>query len=229
MSYTPTNWVDGETPVNAENLNKLEQAAQANDAAISEINTAREAGEFKGDSGADGYTPVRGVDYWTDADKAEIIAAVLAELDGSGGGDEPGEGAAAITVDVYSEDNYGEAPVIDVSERGNMIYVSSEIPTLAQINNCYFNGIFGESEVTFSLPGVEEISGGYMVTFKSAECTDSGDAITDCSAGMYVAGTSSAYGSAGIYVNFGEFETWASAVTGYNSALYQGTIYFPEV
>lgn len=26
MSYTPTNWIDGETPVNAENLNKLEQA-----------------------------------------------------------------------------------------------------------------------------------------------------------------------------------------------------------
>ena len=25
MSYDPTNWVDGETPVNARNLNKLEQ------------------------------------------------------------------------------------------------------------------------------------------------------------------------------------------------------------
>lgn len=29
-----------------------------------------------GDAGADGYTPVRGTDYWTDADKAEIKAYV---------------------------------------------------------------------------------------------------------------------------------------------------------
>lgn len=28
MSYDPTNWVDGETPVNARNLNKLEQAVK---------------------------------------------------------------------------------------------------------------------------------------------------------------------------------------------------------
>lgn len=37
MLYTPTNWIDGETPVNGENLNKLEQAVQANSAAIHEI------------------------------------------------------------------------------------------------------------------------------------------------------------------------------------------------
>ena len=38
----------------------------------------------KGDPGADGYTPVKGTDYWTDADKTEIINAVLAALpDGS--------------------------------------------------------------------------------------------------------------------------------------------------
>lgn len=30
---------------------------------------AKASGEF---DGADGYTPVRGTDYWTDADKAEI-------------------------------------------------------------------------------------------------------------------------------------------------------------
>ena len=29
-----------------------------------------------GAKGADGYTPVRGTDYWTDADKAEIKAYV---------------------------------------------------------------------------------------------------------------------------------------------------------
>lgn len=31
-------------------------------------------------NGADGYTPVKGVDYFTAADKAEIVSAVLAEL-----------------------------------------------------------------------------------------------------------------------------------------------------
>lgn len=54
MSYTPTNWIDGETPVNAENLNKLEEAVQQNAGVIDEINTARDNGEFKGDPGKDG-------------------------------------------------------------------------------------------------------------------------------------------------------------------------------
>lgn len=39
---------------------------------------AKASGDFKGDKGKDGkdgkdgYTPIRGTDYWTDADKAEI-------------------------------------------------------------------------------------------------------------------------------------------------------------
>lgn len=33
-----------------------------------------------GKPGSDGYTPVRGVDYWTDQDKAEIIAETVAAL-----------------------------------------------------------------------------------------------------------------------------------------------------
>lgn len=35
--------------------------------------------------GKDGYTPVRGEDYWTTADKAEMVAAVLAALPVYGG------------------------------------------------------------------------------------------------------------------------------------------------
>lgn len=38
-----------------------------------------------GKNGADGRTPVLGVDYWTDADKAEIIAAVISALPVYGG------------------------------------------------------------------------------------------------------------------------------------------------
>ena len=30
--------------------------------------------------GADGYTPVKGTDYWTDADKREMVEAVIAAL-----------------------------------------------------------------------------------------------------------------------------------------------------
>ena len=33
-----------------------------------------------GKDGADGYTPVRGTDYWTDADKAEMMSAVISAL-----------------------------------------------------------------------------------------------------------------------------------------------------
>lgn len=33
-----------------------------------------------GKPGADGYTPVKGKDYWTEADKAEIVADVIAAL-----------------------------------------------------------------------------------------------------------------------------------------------------
>lgn len=34
----------------------------------------------QGIPGKDGYTPQKGVDYYTDADKAEIVSAVLAAL-----------------------------------------------------------------------------------------------------------------------------------------------------
>lgn len=38
-----------------------------------------------GKPGADGYTPVKGVDFYTDADKAEMVAAVIAALPIYGG------------------------------------------------------------------------------------------------------------------------------------------------
>lgn len=34
----------------------------------------------KGDKGDSGYTPIRGTDYWTSADKADIVSDVLAAL-----------------------------------------------------------------------------------------------------------------------------------------------------
>ncbi len=37
----------------------------------------------KGDKGADGYTPLRGVDYWTEDDKEETVTTVLEEAESS--------------------------------------------------------------------------------------------------------------------------------------------------
>lgn len=48
-----------------------------------------------GKDGADGYTPVKGTDYWTEADKAEMVADVIAELPESGGG----SGLPEVTAD----------------------------------------------------------------------------------------------------------------------------------
>lgn len=48
MAYEPTVWVDDETPVNAENLNKLEQG-------VAEIHTAKENGELDGTPGKSAY------------------------------------------------------------------------------------------------------------------------------------------------------------------------------
>lgn len=39
----------------------------------------------QGIPGANGYTPVRGVDYWTETDKQEIIDEVLEQVPGGGG------------------------------------------------------------------------------------------------------------------------------------------------
>ena len=37
----------------------------------------------KGDTGADGHTPVKGTDYFTEADKQELVTAVIAALPSS--------------------------------------------------------------------------------------------------------------------------------------------------
>lgn len=57
MAYTKQNFVNGQK-LTAEQLNHMEAGIYSNS-----INTG---------SGGSGYTPVRGVDYWTAADIAEI-------------------------------------------------------------------------------------------------------------------------------------------------------------
>lgn len=70
-------------------------ATDAANAAIADLQAKADAGDFNGDKGekgdkgdtgaqgepgADGYTPVKGVDYFTAADKAEIAAAFSADI-----------------------------------------------------------------------------------------------------------------------------------------------------
>lgn len=47
------------------------------------LQQAKDSGEFKGEDGkdgADGYTPQKGVDYFTEADKEELVSAVLGAM-----------------------------------------------------------------------------------------------------------------------------------------------------
>ena len=68
MSYIPTTWVDGETPVNAENLNKLEQG-------VADIHTAKENGELDGTPGKSAYQYAQDGGYTgTEADFAKKLA-----------------------------------------------------------------------------------------------------------------------------------------------------------
>ena len=68
MSYIPTTWVDGETPVNAENLNKLEQG-------VADIHAAKENGELDGTPGKSAYQYALDGGYTgTEADFAKKLA-----------------------------------------------------------------------------------------------------------------------------------------------------------
>lgn len=94
------NAIAQETAAREAAVNSLNAANAAQDEAIAKklnaselptaINTAlaqaKESGEFdgpqgpQGATGADGYTPVRGTDYWTAADQEQIVSDVLVAL-----------------------------------------------------------------------------------------------------------------------------------------------------
>ena len=51
----------------------------------------------QGKPGQDGHTPVKGTDYWTETDKAEMVADVIAAIPGGGGGSGGGSGLPEVT------------------------------------------------------------------------------------------------------------------------------------
>lgn len=55
-------------------------AGQLSVAVEEALRVAKESGEFNGPEGPAGYTPVKGTDYYTEADKAEMVNLVLAAL-----------------------------------------------------------------------------------------------------------------------------------------------------
>lgn len=57
--------------IDALDTDKLD-ASELTSAISTALAQAKASGEFNGADGEDGYSPVRGTDYWTDADKAEI-------------------------------------------------------------------------------------------------------------------------------------------------------------
>lgn len=69
MAYQKQNFVNG-LPLSAAQLNHIEEGIEELEKKIPE----------QGKPGSDGYTPVRGVDYWTDSDKETIIQEAITAL-----------------------------------------------------------------------------------------------------------------------------------------------------
>ena len=113
---------------------------------------------IQGEKGADGYTPVKGTDYFTDADKAEIVKEVLASGGGgTSGGDEwrkavhlkTTEDLTYLTITQDDDGNqlsFEEALVIFTTSRGseataNGNYILSVAPEWESSFNKY--GVYG--------------------------------------------------------------------------------------
>ena len=94
MSFEKRNYISGQTVITAKNLNEIQDAiitlernggvtphiGENGNWYIGSTDTGKPSRGEKGDPGAAGKTPVKGTDYWTAADKAEMVADVLAAL-----------------------------------------------------------------------------------------------------------------------------------------------------
>lgn len=101
MALAKRNYVSGETVITAKNLNDIQDsiiALEGGDSGviphigdngnwyIGSTDTGKPSrgatgvtGQ-KGETGTDGKTPIKGTDYWTAADKQEIVNSVIAAL-----------------------------------------------------------------------------------------------------------------------------------------------------
>ena len=70
------------TPISAGKI-KEKMGITAGDVKFTDGDTFQQkydSGELKGDPGDPGYTPQKGTDYFTEADKQELVSAVLANF-----------------------------------------------------------------------------------------------------------------------------------------------------
>lgn len=87
-----------------------------------------------GPKGEDGYTPVKGVDYWTEADKAEIIA----EIPAGGGGNAN-----------VMELSKGVVPTEEQAELLRSIYTTGKLPCLITIDGFPVVGFYSTGSLNF--------------------------------------------------------------------------------
>lgn len=106
MALTKRNYVSGETVITAKNLNEIQDSIIALEDTVGDDGAIPHIGDNgnwyigntdtgkpsrgatgatgpqgpKGETGTDGKTPVKGTDYWTAADKQEIVNSVIAAL-----------------------------------------------------------------------------------------------------------------------------------------------------
>lgn len=139
-------------------LEAQDAAGKAN-AAAANLQAKADAGDFngapgakgdkgdtgdKGEPGADGYTPVRGTDYWTDADKAAINADIAAQVAGK---------ADKIDGKGLSTNDYTDADKAAVVLLGKNVTLLKEITTTEEasvivlLDNVKIRNFFIEAEI----------------------------------------------------------------------------------
>lgn len=110
-----------------------------------------------GQPGADGYTPVKGVDYWTEEEKQEIVDEVLAAGGGTGGG------SAEVKVDgtsiIQNEDGTISATVgggkeLELPMRTIFKMVDGNEQTTRDEGFGYFHLVYGNDKLCVTEEGI---------------------------------------------------------------------------
>lgn len=96
-----------------------EQIKEAVDEALTE---AKESGEF---DGADGYTPQKGIDYFTEEDKEELVEEVLENIPSGGGGSGSGSEYPKKIFEYEWKDNYDKVNVTAIDFENGILTLDS--------------------------------------------------------------------------------------------------------
>lgn len=139
-----------------------------------------------GSKGADGYTPVRGTDYWTEADKVEIVQRVIETLGGS--------------------------PIFGIVDEDNNIIVNGDLPDGTY--SVKYETEDGKTISIGNL--VLDSNVYYTVTNTLTQCTTSNSATKAVQGGSYSATISanSGYELSSVKVTMGGTDISSSAVSG---------------